>query len=186
MQFPDLSEIARLRKKLKLTQMQLAEKSGVSQSLIARIESGTVDPGYSKIKSLFNALQEPDSKEITAEEIMTPKVIRVDAGDGLWKAANKMKEHEVSQMPVFDGERIVGSISEKVILDQFAKGGDIKKISGKNVSEYAGEAFPVISPNTPLSTISALLENNMALIVAEKGHAKGVITKADLLKFIGK
>ena len=50
----DIKEIKILRKKLEITQNELAKKSGVSQSLIAKIESSNIDPAYSSIKKIFD------------------------------------------------------------------------------------------------------------------------------------
>ncbi|MHA1431033.1 MAG: helix-turn-helix domain-containing protein, partial [Candidatus Freyarchaeota archaeon] len=52
---PTPEDIKRLRKKVGLTQTELAEKAGVSQSLIARIESGSVDPRLSTLQRILNA-----------------------------------------------------------------------------------------------------------------------------------
>jgi len=71
MQLPDLSRIAVMRKRMGLTQTELAEKAGVSQSLIARVEAGTVDPRYSKVEKIFRALEVNGGQVVTAREIMT-------------------------------------------------------------------------------------------------------------------
>ena len=44
MHIPTPSEIRAKREMLDLTQSELARKAGVSQSMIARIEAGSVDP----------------------------------------------------------------------------------------------------------------------------------------------
>ena len=62
--FPSPEEIKALRKKAKLTQQELAEKAGVSQSLIARIESGTVNPRLSTLIRIMKALEEYVESEI--------------------------------------------------------------------------------------------------------------------------
>ena len=46
----DLSEIRILRKQHNLTQSQLARLAGVSQSLIAKLEAGLIDPGYANFR----------------------------------------------------------------------------------------------------------------------------------------
>ncbi|MBU4502216.1 MAG: helix-turn-helix domain-containing protein, partial [Nanoarchaeota archaeon] len=48
-----LEEIKIRRNKIGLTQTQLARLAGVSQSLIAKIESKKIDPTFSKTKSIF-------------------------------------------------------------------------------------------------------------------------------------
>ncbi|MBI2647565.1 helix-turn-helix domain-containing protein, partial [Candidatus Woesearchaeota archaeon] len=59
----ELVEVKKIRKKLELTQTQLANRAGVSQSLIAKVESGRIDPTYSKTKKIFSALSELEKKE---------------------------------------------------------------------------------------------------------------------------
>jgi len=184
MPLPELNEIQKIRNGLKLTQKQLAKISGVSQSLIARIEAGNIDPGYSKVLKILRALDRIRFQEVTATEIMTKKVVGIQINNTMEQAAKKMNEYGVSQMPVYDGKKIVGSISERVILNQIAKGIDVKDISSKKVKEYMEESFPSVGSNTPLSTLSTLLEHNTAVIVIEKGQIIGIITKADLLKVV--
>jgi len=56
MQFPPLSYIKKMRKKFGLTQAKLAKMAGVSQSLIAKIESEKIDPSYKIAKKIFTVL----------------------------------------------------------------------------------------------------------------------------------
>ena len=69
-----LALIGKLRRQLGLTQKELARKAGVSQSLIAKVESGLIDPAYSKVVQLFQALElELHTQEnvLHAKDIMT-------------------------------------------------------------------------------------------------------------------
>jgi len=184
MLLPELSDISRLRKKFDITQTELAKRAGVSQSLVARLERGRVDPRYSKAASVFRALDELRGKEILTKELMTPKVVGVQLTDSMEKIAGIMKRCNVSQMPVFDKKKVVGSISERVILDEIAKGADMRDFSHKDVDEFMEHPFPIVGMNTPLTTISTLLEHNTAVLVMERGDIKGIITNADLLKVV--
>ena len=49
----ELEEIKKIRKSLGLTQAELAKRADVSQSIIAKIESGSIDPTLSKAKKIF-------------------------------------------------------------------------------------------------------------------------------------
>jgi len=184
MGLPPLTEIERARRKLGLTQTGLAKKASVSQSLIARLEAQTVDPRYSKVARIFEALDTLRAKEIVAAEIITPDVVGIQGTASIEFAAGKMKEHGVSQMPVLADDKIVGSFSEKTILDLLAKGYDARAFSSEEVSQHMDDAFPVVGTDTPLSVISALLEHNTAVMVQQQGKTQGIITKADLLKVV--
>lgn len=184
MQLPELERITILRKKLGLTQTELAKKAGISQSLIARVEAGTVDPRYSKVEKLFRALDVSENRAITAKEIMSHNVVSVKSSDPLGLAIKKMKKHNVSQMPVMDGKTQAGSISEGVIMAQISKGANISIASTKKVREYMEDPLPQVSPATDISMLSSLLEHNKAVLIAEKGRIEGIVTKADLLKVV--
>ena len=75
-QTPELQEIRHLRKRYNLTQSQLAKLAGVSQSLIAKIEAGTVDPTFSHAKRILESLHGLSrEREPKAEQLITSKII---------------------------------------------------------------------------------------------------------------
>ena len=186
MQLPPLSDIEKLRKRLGLTQTELANKADVSQSLIARLEAGTVDPRYSKVAQIFLALDEMKGKEVEAKQIMAKDVVGIQHTASIEYASGKLKKHNLSQVPVFDGDKIIGSFTEKVILGLISKGIDAKAFSKEEVGEHMEDAFPTVKPETPLSVVSTLLEHNTAVLVQDLGKTAGIITKADLLKVVHK
>jgi predicted transcriptional regulator len=179
----DLSWIGEKRRKLGITQQQLARLAGVSQSLIAKIESGRIDPAYSKAKSITAALErEGFAKEKTARDIMHSGIQTVSADEPLHSAAAKMRKLSISQLPVVDGKQVVGSITEQTILAHFSA--DPKKMARLQVREVMGEAFPSALPSTPISAVAELLRHYSAVLVSQRGEPVGIITKADLLKTI--
>lgn len=185
---PELSDIIKLRKKLGLTQRELAKLSGVSQSLIAKIESGKIIPSYSKAKIIFDTLENLEEKvfkaNIKASDIMNRKVIGIKANDKVIKASQIMLKHGFSQLPVFNKGRLVGSISEKDIMSLLSKGLKMDELSNIYVNDVMDDPFPQIPAKTPLSVIHALLQTFNAVLVINRGKIVGIITKADMLKII--
>ena len=59
---PPIDEIERRRKSLGLGQRQLAKIVGVSQSMIAKIETGRINPSYLKTKTIFDLLESLERK----------------------------------------------------------------------------------------------------------------------------
>ncbi|MBI2145320.1 CBS domain-containing protein [Candidatus Woesearchaeota archaeon] len=181
-QFEDLPEVKRLRKKHNLTQTALAKLAGVSQSLIAKIESGRVDPTYSNAKKLLEALHGlEDKNEPKAEQLITHKIISVDKTDIVTEAVKKMKANNISQLPVTDSSSITGLISESNIIEKIAEGKNPNRLQVADIME---EAPPIVSKSTSLTAVAELLRHSPLVIVAENGKPKGVITKSDILKKI--
>ena len=177
---PELQEIKRLRKKHNLTQTQLAKLASVSQSLIAKIEAGTVDPTFSHVSRILEVLNSMErGKEPKAEQLITHKIITVGKNEPLSKVIKEMKNYGISQLPVMEDGRVIGLVSETTIIEKIAEGKDQSKLQVKDVMV---EAPPVIVKTTPLTAVTELLRYSPLVIVAENGRPKGVITKADVLK----
>jgi len=159
--------------------------AGVSQSLIAKIESGRIDPAYTKMKAIFTSLEQQETRtNFRAKEILQSKVISVQQDVPVSSAVRLMMKHGYSQLPVCDGEHAVGSISEKTISNQVLAGKDLNELSTIPIKDVMDEAFPQVGEDAPLSLISGLLQVYSAVLVSKKGTAIGILTKADLLKIL--
>tara|TARA_Y100000034_G_C6719561_1_gene318299 strand:+ start:91 stop:621 length:531 start_codon:yes stop_codon:yes gene_type:complete len=172
-----LEEIKRLRKKLNLTQSQLAKKANVSQSLIAKIESGNLDPAYSNAKKLFDSLNELEKKdEASAMQIMNKKIITTNEDELVVNIIKKMRKLGISQIPVLKDNLPVGIVTETTIIEHLD--GDISTLK---VCEVMKECPPMISLNAKKSMVADMLKHYSILIVYDKGKIKGIISKSDLL-----
>ena len=181
---PALDIIPDRRRKLGLTQNQLAKLAGVSQSYIAKLEASKIEPSYQKVRAIFEALDHLERKrEVSAAEIMTQDVISVQISDSVQTAVEIMREHGFSQLPIFDGDRLVGGISERTLLDSIMDQ-DENPPTVRLVSDIMGESFPTVSEDAPLTLLSNLLRYYPAALVQKKGKILGIITKADLLSVI--
>src|SRR5256886_3604454 len=181
---PPLDEIPKKRKALGLTQSKLAHLAGVSQSIIAKIESGTVDPSYSIAKRLVEAL-EKESIQISrprVSEIMSKPVISVSKTQLVRDAVDLMRKRGYSQLPVFDGNRCVGSISEKTILDRAARGEPIESLLNNRVRDIMDSPLPMVNDDTPLEMVLGLLQGNYGVLVTKGESTIGILTKSDILK----
>ena len=182
---PPLEEIVTKRKTLGLTQKHLSKLACVSQSLIAKLESRKIDPSYTKVKAIFDALRKLEMKtEMHARDILHDKVVGVQKSDTVSKAVQLMTDYGYSQLPVFDGEHAVGSILEKTILGHVLAGTELSQISMLPVEEIMEEGFPQVGEDAPLSLVSSLLQVYSAVLVLRKGKVMGIATKADLLKML--
>lgn len=165
-----------MRKKIGMTQYELAQQAGVSQSLIAKIESGIIDPAYSKVEKITKTLERlHHHQEHKAKEVMQKKIILVGPKETIQAVIEKMKKHNISQLPVVEHNVVLGSISETALLE-----GLLNK-KGSTVKDLMQEAPPIIAPDTGISIVSHLLQFSPLVLVAEQGTLKGIITKSDIL-----
>ncbi|MBI1936412.1 CBS domain-containing protein [Candidatus Woesearchaeota archaeon] len=172
----ELEEVKKIRKKIGLTQTQLANRAGVSQSLIAKIEAGRIDPTYTKTQKIFAALSDLEKKEeIQAGQLMTSKVIGVSPVDSIKDAIAKMKKYEISQLPVVDNHKLMGLVSESIILDAMLNSKAVI------VREVMQDSPPIVSKTTSIQVVSSLLKHFPMVLVSEEGRLIGTITKSDLL-----
>lgn len=181
---PSLDEIPKQRKALGLTQSRLAQLAGVSQSIIAKIESGTVDPSYSIAKRLVEAL-EKESIQVSrprVSEIMSKPVISVSKTQLVRDAVDLMRKRGYSQLPVLDGNRCVGSISEKTILDRAARGEPLESLLNDRVRDIMDSPLPMVNDDTPLEMVLGLLQGNYGVLVTKGESTIGILTKSDILK----
>ena len=123
--------------------------------------------------------------EPTAKSIVETKNIKefitVDASMTLSEAFAKMKEFDISQMPVQDKNEVVGSLTEKdllsALLENITK--DVK------VKEIMSLPFEKIHINEKVSAISKKInKTNSAVIVEDIAGMMHVITEYDLIDAI--
>ena len=185
MKLPEVTEIRRMRKALDMTQAQLCHLSGVPQSTIAKVESGSINGSYETVRRLFEALSldaDRKGRSRKAKDVASLDIVSIQAKEKVKRASEIMRQSGYSQLPVFEGQQPVGSVSENDILAILRDGTSMKAAGELSVRSVMSEAFPVVSEDTPLETVTSLLSSNKAVLVGKKGRITGVITSADVLK----
>jgi predicted transcriptional regulator len=171
------ASLKKLRTNAGLTQEKLAELVGVSQAHIAKIEQGKVDPRLSTVNKILEVLIEGKAK---GKDIMTEGVLFANPNNSILKVSEIMVQHAISQMPVLDGSRIVGTITEESIIRNLSL-----DIAEKRVKDIMGLPLPIASEETPIDNIRLLLERHQGVLVTRGKAIVGIISRSDLLKTIG-
>ena len=97
-------------------------------------------------------------------------------------AIERMRKHEISQLPVMDAEGFVGSLDESQLFRLYFED---KNIADKPIKEVMSKPYPIVNKNVPLEKISALIhKNNQAVIVDAGGGNYHMITKHDIISVI--
>ena len=186
---PTIEEIGKMRKNLGISQKELARTCGVSQSYIARMEKGSINPTYDKIRKIYDYLsvfsKKAESFDLIASKIMSKSVITCHLNDPIISALNTMREKGYSQLPVVNGEnKIMGTITEADVNEILLKGTPIESLKNLSVRKVMGPSLPQMPMNTPVSVIYPILRFSNAVLVMDGGELKGIISKADILKAV--
>ncbi len=177
----ELSQLKKIRRQIGLTQHSFARAAGVSQSMVAKIESGRLDPAYSKVQQIEKALQAlTHHEEKKAIEVMTRKVFKMHPDESAPKAVALMRKYGISQVPVVRGEKILGIVYESSFLKK-----DMEELPRLRIEEIMEETPPFVAANTPLSAVRQMLQWYACVLVLEKGKLAGIITRADVIKSLG-
>jgi len=185
---PSLDRIKNLRKKLGITQKDLGTKLEIPQSTISRIEKGTIDPPYSKIKRIFEYLENErkirEESKKHAEDIMTRNIIFIKPSSTIMEAVDLMNKYEISQLPILENQQNLGSLTSKKIQKYLT---DSPKLLNVEVSLIKELPFPEIDKKWNVRDISNLLVKYPAVLVKDITHKfVGIITDSDLLKIPNK
>jgi cystathionine beta-synthase len=111
-----------------------------------------------------------------------PSLISVSPEDSVRMALEKMKQYNISQLPVIEEDKSVGSLEEGVVMGRVIEDNTLIDRPVKNVMQ---KSFPVISHTTCIEDAKNILSGEFAAILVEElGKIVGIITKSDLLEFI--
>jgi predicted transcriptional regulator len=171
------SLIRKLRTEAGLTQKKLAEFVGVSQAHIAKIEQGKVDPRLSTVNRIMRVLTERKQKR--CKDIMTKGVLSAKPNDSILKISDVMMRHAISQIPVMDGNKVVGTITEETIIRNLRS--NLAEEKARNVME---KPLPLVQEEASIDVIRSVLEKHQGTLVARGTEVVGIITRSDLLKTI--
>ena len=175
MNIPDLQHLKVQRRSLGLSQQELAEKAGVSQSLIAKIEAKVVDPSLSNAQKIAKALAAAAPKEVTVRQVMVRTILSFPPETQVLEAVKAMRKRGISQFPVMRENLVVGRITEGCILEH------VEKLSALSLQDIMLPPPPQVDKETPLSVIMPLLQAFSAVLVVENGLVMGIVTKADVM-----
>jgi predicted transcriptional regulator len=175
MELPTPADLRERRESLELTQSTLAERAGVSQPLIARIEGGDVDPRLSTLRRIVNALEEAEGAIRRVESVMQSDVITIEPDSSVREAISLMIDAGYSQLPVVRDGRPEGIISNSDI--RHAGKEDAADLP---VAEVMQESITTVERSATVDEVDAYLDHHDAVLVVERGQLVGIVTEADL------
>ncbi len=102
----------------------------------------------------------------------------------LFEALKEMRRQDISQLPVFEGNKLIGAVYEDAILGLMLKGREIKKMV---VREVMGQPLPVVKPEARIESVLRLVKPECPAVLVSKGKKSfEIITKYDILNAVSK
>ncbi len=101
--------------------------------------------------------------------------------DGVQQIIRLMKQHGISQLPVLDGDRLVGMISEVDLLNALLK--EPESVD-RPVGDLVDQNYVLVPPDTPISRLASAFADGKVALVQENGKVRAVVTKIDLIDHV--
>ena len=151
------------------------------------------DTGERYLSKLYNdewmrENQMLDSGRVTLMNVLgrkqsdTPEVVSTTSAAPVRQALGLMTLHDVSQLPVMDGDNCVGSVSDWSLSQKSLEN---PKLLDATVSEVMDSPFPMISADQPIESVVKLLsKSNPAVLVRRNGTIEGIVTRSDMLHYM--
>jgi predicted transcriptional regulator len=176
-----IAEIRKRRISLGISLVDLSKAVGRSDATLSRIERGRIRPSYELVQKVLKYLEDHEghaSPQLTVREVLNSNLVTVDGSAGLSDAASLMERGGFSQLPVLEAGRVTGSVSESTILRALASATS-RRLRVRDIQEAA---YPVVDAAFPADLLAGLFTRYPAVLVAEKGQLRGIVTKTDLIR----
>lgn len=181
---PRLEYIKQARIRLGITQRKLAALTGVSTSMVNQIESGRCKPSYETARRIFEILSSLEGRtSMKVGDLCSRNLISVQKDQRLFTAIDVMRKNSISQIPVFDGSKVVGILTEdglaKIMVEK-----DEKELRNVPAAEMMEPPPPIVDNSTPAKALIPLVRFAKCILVSEKGNVVGIMTITDTLKMV--
>jgi cystathionine beta-synthase len=172
---------------------QLARELGQGKVVVVPLPDG----GRSYISKLFSdewmrdngfpvSDGAPSVASATVKDVLGGRagaVITARRTDKVEAVVRKLKEHDISQMPVVDeAGRAIGMIHEYDLLNFLIEG---KHRLSEVVEPLVQPLQGVVGPDTPLAKLREIFNDDNVAVVKEGDRVTGIVTKIDLIEFLG-
>ncbi len=176
-----LAEIRKRRISLDLSLGELARAVGRSDATISRIERGQIRPSYELVQKILSYLEELESHaspHLRSRDVMKRDVTTVDGISLVGEAARVMEKGGFSQLPVVEGGRVTGAVSESSLLRALAQPNG-RRVRVHDVQE---EAYPQVGEDFPADLLASILTRYPAVLILNRGELRGIVTRIDLIR----
>ena len=105
-------------------------------------------------------------------------LITAAPGDEVKTIIRLMKQHGISQLPVLEGDKLLGIISESDLVQALLR--DPENID-RPIDGLIDQSYVVVPPETPLARLAAIFGEGKVALVQDGGKVRGLVTKIDFI-----
>jgi cystathionine beta-synthase len=123
-------------------------------------------------------------KDIVSSRDAGKPLVTIHPSQTVSEAVELMKQYDIEQIPVMNGNGPVGAISENGLFKKIFTNPEIKNAT---VQELQEPPFPVVDFETPVERLSTLInKDNGAVLAKDETGAFHIVTKYDVIQALGK
>jgi cystathionine beta-synthase len=112
------------------------------------------------------------------EDDETPHLVSVSPDHLVNDAIQMMNTYGLSQLPVLDEGKSVGSLREGKLMAKLLENRDLMQ---SKVSDVMERGFPVVNEDISIEAAVKNLKSSPAILVEEYGRIVGIVTRHDVL-----
>jgi cystathionine beta-synthase len=124
-----------------------------------------------------------DLRDLIAYGVNTGDAVTVGPDDSLLTAYNRMRQADVSQLPVLDDGRLIGLIDESDLLEAVEDRRQDQRFN-QPVSTAMTAKLRTLQAAEPLDALLPVFERDEVAIVMEGKEFLGLITRIDLINYL--
>ena len=118
------------------------------------------------------------AKDLISDRLNLP-LLSVNSGEPIHNAIAIMRKYDISQLPVMEEGKFVGSIDDVHLLPALSKDPGARD---KPVGKYMQSPYPIVQSSDPIATIAKQIDESNGAVLVDLGQGKyHIITRHDLV-----
>jgi len=130
-------------------------------------------------------------EKVTARYVLQSKkkkmgdLVAIDPITTIRKALDLIKEHDVSQLPVLERGKPIGAVHDNELMTRVL---ERPSLVDSPVSTVMGPSFPLVNIDSQIEDVIHFMtsKKNTAVLVEDDQRISGILTRYDVIEFLGK